>query len=63
MRSYILLKRITGLREGDLLRLTPANVTDRGLELITGETKKAKLFRWSWAYASSSSRPSPPKAK
>jgi len=48
MRRYILLKRITGLRQGDMLRLTPANVTDRGLELVTGKTKKRMRFRWSW---------------
>jgi len=48
MRRYILLKRITGLRQGDLLRLTPASITDRGLELVTGKTRKRMRFRWSW---------------
>lgn len=47
MRRYILLKRVTGLRQGDMLRLTPANITDRGLELVTGKTKRMR-FRWSW---------------
>lgn len=48
MRRYVLLKRITGLRQGDLLRLTPANITDRGLELVTGKTRRRMRFRWSW---------------
>lgn len=48
MRRYILLKRITGLRQGDMLRLTPANITPRGLELVTGKTRKRMRFRWSW---------------
>ena len=48
MRRYVLLKRITGLRQGDMLRLTPANVTERGLELVTGKTRKRMRFQWSW---------------
>jgi integrase len=48
MRRYILVKRITGLRQGDILRLTPANVTTRGLELVTGKTNKRMRFRWTW---------------
>jgi hypothetical protein len=49
VRCYILLKRLTGLRQGDMLKLGRANVTDRGLELATGKTGKVLRFRWTKA--------------
>lgn len=49
LRGYCLLKRLTGLRQGDMLRLTQAHVTARGLEIETGKTGKRLRFRWTWA--------------
>lgn len=49
LRGYCLLKRLTGLRQGDLLRLTQANITARGLETGTSKTGKVLRFKWTWA--------------
>lgn len=46
LRCYLLLKRLTGLRQGDMLKLGRANITDRGLEVATGKTGKVLRFRW-----------------
>jgi integrase len=46
LRCYLLLKRLTGLRQGDMLRLGRQNVTDRGLEVATGKTGKVLRFSW-----------------
>jgi integrase len=46
LRCYILLKRLTGLRQGDMLKLGRQNVTSRGLEIKTGKTGKALRFSW-----------------
>lgn len=46
LRCYILLKRLTGLRQGDMLKLGRQNVTGRGLEVATGKTGKVLRFRW-----------------
>jgi len=46
LRCYILLKRLTGLRQGDMLKLGRANDTGRGLEVATGKTGKVLRFRW-----------------
>lgn len=49
LRGYCLLKRLTGLRQGDMLRLSQAHATARGLEIETGKTGKRLRFRWTWA--------------
>jgi integrase len=46
LRCYILLKRLTGLRQGDMLKLGRQNITGRGLEVTTGKTGKALRFSW-----------------
>lgn len=46
LRCYVLLKRLTGLRQGDMLKLGRQNVTGRGLEVTTGKTGKSLRFRW-----------------
>jgi integrase len=38
---------LTGLRPGDLLSLTRANLTDDGIEIATSKTGKALLIEWS----------------
>jgi integrase len=37
---------LTGLRSGDLLRLTRANLTDDGIEVATSKTGKRLLIEW-----------------
>jgi integrase len=40
---------LTGLRPGDLLGLTRANLTDDGIEIATSKTGKRLLIEWSEA--------------
>jgi len=49
LRAYVLLKRLTGSRQGELLALTRANITDRGLQIGISKTGRTKIVRWSWA--------------
>lgn len=49
LRGYAVLKRLTGLRQGDMLSLAQANITAKGIEVRTGKTGKALRFRWTWA--------------
>lgn len=53
LRCYILLKRLTALRQGDMLKLGRGNLTDKGIEYMPGKTKtrapKVRIIRWSWA--------------
>lgn len=49
MRVYVLLKRLTALRQADMLRLSRQSLTDRGIELTTGKTGRRIIIRWSWA--------------
>lgn len=49
LRGYVMLKRLTGLRQGDMLALSQVNITGRGLEVTTGKTDKRLRFRWTWA--------------
>jgi integrase len=51
LRAYLLLKYLTGLRMGDMLRLSPASATKRGLRVDIGKSRKRKVleFRWTWA--------------
>lgn len=46
VRCVIDLALLTGLRRGDVFRLTRANVTDTGLEVHTSKTGAALLFEW-----------------
>jgi integrase len=47
---------LTGLRPGDLLRLTRANLTDDGIEVATSKTGKRLLIEWSEALRSTVKR-------
>lgn len=49
LRAYVLLKRLTGSRQGELLALTRADITDKGLRLGISKTGRIKIVRWSWA--------------
>lgn len=49
MRCYVLLKRLIGIRQGDMLRITRGALGDRGLEVEVGKTGKKLRFRWTWA--------------
>jgi integrase len=51
LRAYLLLKYLTGLRMGDMLRLNRADETTRGLRVRIGKSRKRKVleFRWTWA--------------
>lgn len=51
LRAYVLLKYLTGLRMGDLLRLSSANETGRGIRADIGKSRKRQVleFRWTWA--------------
>lgn len=46
VKCAMLLAVITGLRQGDVLRLTWGNVTDDGLLVETQKTGRALLFEW-----------------
>ena len=46
VRCVMDLALLTGLRRGDVFRLTRANVTDAGLEVRTSKTGAALLFEW-----------------
>lgn len=49
LRAFVLLKRLTGSRQGELLALTRASITDRGLTIGISKTGRTKIVRWSWA--------------
>lgn len=44
--AYIRLKLMTGLRRGDLLRLTLANLKDDGIHIRTSKTGKRLIIEW-----------------
>jgi integrase len=46
LRAYISLKTLTGLRQGDMLRLGKANERPDGLYVETGKRGKRLLFNW-----------------
>jgi integrase len=52
LRAYIGLKTLTGLRQGDMLRLGKANERDDGLYVQTGKRGKKLLFNWTPALRS-----------
>lgn len=53
MRVYILLKRLTGMRQADILALRRDAITGRGIEYVESKGKNRpgarRLIRWSWA--------------
>lgn len=50
LRCYLLLKRLTALRQSDMLRLGRSNLTDRGIELAISKARgKRVIIRWTWA--------------
>ncbi len=46
LKAYIELKMLTGLRQGDMLRLGLFNIRDDGLFVETGKRGKRLLFQW-----------------
>jgi integrase len=46
LRSYIVLKLLTGLRRGDLLRLRTDNLLADGIHVHTSKTGKRLIIRW-----------------
>lgn len=46
LRAYLQVKLLTGLRQGDMLRLTVRSVTDEGLLIVTEKRGKRLLFQW-----------------
>lgn len=52
MRAYIGLKTLTGLRQGDMLKLGKANERDDGLYVDTAKRGKRLLFAWTPALKS-----------
>lgn len=53
MRVYILLKRLTGMRQADILTLRRDAITGRGIEYTESKGRRRagahRLIRWSWA--------------
>lgn len=49
LRGYVLLKRLTGARQGEMLALTKASLTDSGIRYGISKTGRVKIVRWSWA--------------
>lgn len=52
LKTYINLKLLVGLRQGDMLRLTRFNLRDDGLFVETGKRGKRLLFGWTAALKS-----------
>ncbi len=46
LRAYIEVKVLTGLRRGDLLRLTASTLRDDGIHVTTRKTGKALIITW-----------------
>ena len=49
LQAYVELKLLTGLRQGDMLKLGLFNIRDDGLFVETGKRKKKLLFQWTTA--------------
>lgn len=49
LRCYCLLKRLTALRQGNILKLDDTNLTDRGIEYQQNKRGARRIIRWSWA--------------
>jgi len=46
VQAYVRLKLLTGLRRGDLLRLTKAHCTQDGIAVTTSKTGRPVMYRW-----------------
>lgn len=49
LRCYALLKRLTAMRQRNLLGLDDRNLTDRGIDYQQGKRGRRRIIRWSWA--------------
>lgn len=49
VRCYALLKRLTAMRQGNILALTDENLTERGIRYRQNKRGPLRLIRWSWA--------------
>lgn len=49
LRCYCLLKRLTALRQGNILKLDDSNLTERGIEYQQNKRGARRIIRWSWA--------------
>lgn len=49
LRGYVLLKRLSGARQCEMLTLSRASLTDRGIRFQVSKTGRVKIVRWSWA--------------
>lgn len=49
LRAYVVLKRLLGARQADMLALSRRNLTDRGIDYTAGKTGERRIVRWSWA--------------
>ena len=47
IQAYMRIKLLTGLRRGDLLRLTMSQITEDGIAVTTSKTGKRVVFDWS----------------
>ena len=47
LRAYVPLKLLTGLRQGDMLRLRKDAITDAGIVVREGKTGKRRIIEWS----------------
>lgn len=50
LRAYLLLKYLTGLRQGDMLKLNPTCETDKGLVVPMGKSKRRKVLQFDWKW-------------
>jgi integrase len=46
LRAYVVLKLLTGLRRGDLLRLKVSDLRENGIHVETSKTKKQIVITW-----------------
>jgi integrase len=51
LRRYLLLKYLTGLRMGDMLRLSDEAATERGLVVVIGKSRRRKVLEFRWTRA------------
>jgi integrase len=56
LQAYVELKLLTGLRQGDMLRLGMFSLRDDGLFVETGKRGKRLLFRWTEALRAATDR-------
>lgn len=49
LRCFVLLKRLMGCRQGEILALRRGSLTDIGIRCGISKTGRVKIVRWSWA--------------